>query len=169
MSKTGKCKKADQSLKALDAQVAAVTEHLICVYDVLAGICKKKPKAKSHTRVQELKQLPVKQGGLDFYIQFALVADDAEIEGAIVYGASREPCYPNSLWPNPDKKQQERPLACFFLDSLGKVSIKGKLQDEWWLTGTEADTQAAVEEMHYRVLDMIWRDALNWTNEPLLP
>lgn len=107
------------------------------------------------------------------YIDFRVLSDGDDIEGAIVYGALRDPCYPHSLWPNPNDKKEEKPLLRFSVNDIGRISTKGTLTDEWWLRATPKsapkDARKAVSEMHYRALDCICRDALNWVNEPYLP
>lgn len=194
---TGKCKKAMQSLRAVWQQASDVTERLVQAKKILHTTCSNDKEITDVTEVQNPDRILFEYHGLRFYMDFCLLSDENDIEGAIVYGVMREPRYPYSLWiaPITDNKQskkepdtgsskekskrEDKPLAHFAVNDLGKISIKGKLDDEWWLYDPKVDCdkdkdplgdrKKAVQEMHYRALDLIWRDALNWVNEPLLP
>ena len=168
-NETGKCKKANQCLKAVGTQVEAVEKRMIEAYNILVSICPEGNEVVADVKIVDLERIKVSHAGLDFHIKFCLVSDDDDIEGAIIYSALRKPSYPQTLKPNPEGKKEEKPLLSFSVDDLGKISSEGKLEDEWWLTGNGKDVHAAVEEMHYRALNLIWHDALNWVNEPLLP
>ncbi len=171
---TGKCKKAKQSLKAMETQVDHVEEKMVEAYNVLIAIDNSgQGEIASGAKIKELGRINIPRNGVNLYIDFCLVSDDNNVEGAIVYGALRKPRYPHSLWPNANVEEnwESRPLVCFSVDDLGKISNKGKLDDVWWLTheGDDSDVTKAVKEMHYRTLDLVWHDALNWVSEPLLP
>ena len=168
---TNKCKKAKQSLEAKRDRIKAnkkwlkmARKNLIAIAqttDKKAGINKRRIVLKGNNFAHE---------AFELYIDFVITAEDEDIEGAIVYGVLREPRYPYSIWANDNEKKEEKPLAFLSVNDQGKVSIKGKLDDEWWLSGKDKNEGVkAVQEMHHRVLDLIWLDALNWGNEPLLP
>lgn len=176
---TGKCTKAKQRLGAIEKRIAAVKAHMITAYNSLQSMVHpKKPKVAAKADMADLVRIDLPKHGIDLYIDFCLMSDDDDIEGAIVYGALRKPQFPDAFWPNADEKDkwEARPLACFAVSDLGEVTIKGKLDDEWWLSDTadkksvsDKQREKIVKELHYRALDLIWRDALNWVNEPLLP
>jgi len=151
-------------------QVKQIEDWLTKVRATLVATAKTTGK-KSNARTKRItltgKDLPHRR--VKLYVDFVITFDDEAAEGSIVYGALRKPRYPHSIGPNKRKTREEKPLASLSVSDQGKVCIKGKLHDEWWLTGNKRDVKAAVQEMHYRVLNHISSDALNWVNEPLLP
>jgi hypothetical protein len=46
-----------------------------------------------------------------------------------------------------------------------------QFEDEWWLQQEkeEKENKKVLAEIHYRAVEHIWKDALDWTNEDLLP
>ncbi len=44
------------------------------------------------------------------------------------------------------------------------IKSSGKLKGEWWI-----EDKSDLLELHYRALDLIWKDALDWANEIILP
>ncbi len=113
---------------------------------------------------------------LKFYIDFTVVVSEGDdltnIKGTIVYGTSRTLCFSNC--PANSKNQcqrttrcdglEDKPLISFDVTQHGMISSSGKLEGEWWIKD-----QSDLDELHYRTLDLIWKDALNWANEIVLP
>lgn len=177
---TGKSKKARHRVEVIGKeQVKAVTEKLKKARGELFEVVKKtsNPTETDKAPVSNLERIEFNCNEACFYIDFCLVSDDDHLEGAIVYGALRAPRYPYSLWGS-KKIKENRPLFSLSVDEYGKISAKGKLDDEWYFkSGAEKEekenekkeNEKALKEMHYRVLDLVWRDALNWGNEALLP
>jgi len=119
---------------------------------------------------------------MKFYIDFTLVASERDgqnnIKGSIIYGTNRTLCFLNCIFPNKgtddDCKNCERisrcdrledkPLISFEVTQHGMIQSSGKLEGEWWI-----EDKSDLLELHYRTLDLIWKDALDWTNEIILP
>jgi hypothetical protein len=118
------------------------------------------------------------------------------IEGAIIYGASRTLCF-NKIKDNKKKQCKTFEACCDHCERTGrcdgledKTFLKllinrygairsGELEDEWQLSLCAEDTGARTTKkdklakgiltgIHYRAMDKIWRDALEWTNENIL-
>lgn len=126
---------------------------------------------------------------LDFYIDFTLLAperdDTADIEGNIIYGTSRTLCFRECIFPeeNEECKRCERiarcdgledkPIIQFTVDRHAIIKSRGELDDEWQIEDTgeekENENKKNLRDLHYRTLDNIWKDALNWTNETIRP
>lgn len=173
---TGGCKKARKSLEAqIGSAEDVIMKPLRKAHSALMAILGQEEKTTGADKpVVALERIGFDKGGLALYIRFLLVSEDEDIKGAIVYGVAREPRYPYTLWSNSQGKEQweEKPLAFLSVDALGKISMKGKSNDQWWLSSShdvDEDDEEVAAEIHYRTLDLIWRDALNWVNEPLLP
>ena len=119
---------------------------------------------------------------LKFYIDFTVVASEhdeiTDIKGSIVYGTSRTLCFLNCIFPNrgtdDDCKNCERirrcdgledkPLISFEVSQHGMIQSSGKLEGEWWIKD-----KPDLDELHYRAIDLIWKEALDWANEIILP
>ncbi len=119
---------------------------------------------------------------LKFYIDFTVVASERDgqsnIKGSIIYGTSRTLCFSDCIYPNSkDPKTCERcqriskcdgledkPLISFEINQHGMIQSSGKLEGEWWIKD-----KSDLLELHYRALDLIWKDALDWANEIILP
>lgn len=134
--------------------------------------------------------------GLRFYVDFIVLPSSSnelpDLEGGIVYGAQRAQCFAscdigskhNSTSPKHVVALmrcdglEDKPLLKLSIDDHGKITESDKIDDEWWIGKSEgecadwvadAETKKSLQEMHCRVLRVIWRDALNWVNERLLP
>ncbi len=117
---------------------------------------------------------------LKFYIDFTLVASERDgqndIKGSIIYGTNRTLCFISSNNQNHCKECQEcqrtvrcdgledKPLISFEINQHGMIQSSGKLEGEWWIKD-----KSDLVELHYRALDLIWKDALDWANEIILP
>lgn len=126
---------------------------------------------------------------LDFYIDFTLLAperdDTADIEGNIIYGTSRTLCFRECIFPEESKKckrceriarcdgLEDKPIIQFTVDRHAIIKSRGELDDEWPIADTgeekENENKKNLRDLHYRTLDNIWKDALDWTNETIRP
>ena len=126
---------------------------------------------------------------LDFYIDFTLLAperdDTADIEGNIIYGTSRTLCFRKCIFPEESKKckrceriarcdgLEDKPIIQFTVDRHAIIKSRGELDDEWPIADTgeekENENKKNLRDLHYRTLDNIWKDALDWTNETIRP
>lgn len=136
--------------------------------------------------------------GLHFYIDFTVTASDREslvnIEGCIVYGVTRPLCFAECILPEGRTKEwagcdritrcdrfEDKPLVQFSVNRDGIIRSSDGLDDQWRILDTagkddatvsvnnEAENEMIVQDLHYRALDHIWKDALDWTNENVLP
>lgn len=117
---------------------------------------------------------------LKFYIDFTVVVSEGDdltnIKGSIVYGTSRTLCFSECIFPeklnNCEQCQrivrcdrlEDKPLIHFSVTQHGMIQSSGELEGEWWIEDDEN-----LLELHYRALDLIWREALDWANEIVLP
>ena len=117
---------------------------------------------------------------LRFYIDFSVVVsegdDQANIKGSIVYGTSRTLCFLKSNLPkrpeNCEKCErvgrcdglEDKPIIHFSVTQHGMIQSSAELEGEWWI-----GDKSNLLELHYRTLDLIWREALDWANEIVLP
>jgi hypothetical protein len=137
-----------------------------------------KKKRTMVTNVQ--KRIEFNFNHMKFYIDFTVVAserdDQSNIKGGIIYGASRTLCFSECIFPNNQNNCKEcqrtvrcdsledKPLISFEVTQHGMITSSGKLEGEWWIKD-----KPDLDELHYRALDLIWKDALDWTNEIILP
>ncbi len=126
------------------------------------------------------KRIDFKTNHLKFYIDFTLVSaerdDLIDIKGSIIYGASRTLCFTDCIYGDNRKKDklcqrinrcdglEDKPLISFDVTQHGMIQSSGKLEGEWWIKD-ELD----LDELHYRTLDLIWKEALDWANEIIVP
>ena len=132
---------------------------------------------------------------LKFYIDFTLVASERDgqsnIKGSIIYGTNRTLCF---IFPNNQNNCEEcqrtvrcdrledKPLISFEINQHGMIQSSGKLKGEWWIKGNDSGSPTMepqltgeikdkpdLDELHYRTLDLIWKEALDWANEIILP
>lgn len=133
-----------------------------------------------------LKKLPERiefsVNSLRFYIDFVVASlekdDLADIKGSIIYGTNRTLCFSDCIFPkkNDSKKcekcerivrcdrLEDKPLIQFSLDRNGIIKSNGDLKDEWYCEDKED-----LLDLHLRALGLIWKRALDWTNENILP
>lgn len=178
-NETGKCEKAIKAISAIKKQKEGIDKYLSEAHDLLhaivedSAICTLVEKEEKDPWGSE-KRIKFTVNDLGFHIDFLFAADGQDIEGVIVYGTSRKACYQDTRFPGAE--EEEKALMRFVVDDLGKICAEDKLSDEWWLTVAEQDNKKVeqdnkkmVSDLHFRALDLIWRDALNWRNENLMP
>ena len=188
---SGKGKKAFKRLKTMNTELVEINKKLELASTSLEEIikndknilaefrAKSKLLSKSKTRCMiEMapKRLEFQLERLKFYIDFTIIAsdhDDLIVNGSIIYGTSRTLCF--SDCPAPNNKNQcqrttrcdgleDKPLISFEVTQHGMIQSSGKLEGEWWI-----EDKSDLLELHYRALDFIWKEALDWTNEIILP
>jgi len=59
---------------------------------------------------------------------------------------------------------EDKPLIQFSVNRNGIIKSIDKLEDAMWTT-----EKKDLLNLHYRTLDFIWKDALDWANEIVLP
>lgn len=141
--------------------------------------CKHKEKARSMVKGVP-KRIEFGFNHLKFYIDFTVVVSEgddlANIKGSIVYGTIRTLCFSEYNIPkksnNCEKCErvgrcdglEDKPLIHFSVTQHGMIQSSGELEGEWWI-----GDKSNLLELHYRTLDLIWREALDWANEIVLP
>jgi len=140
---------------------------------------------KQRSMVENIpKRIEFKFNGLKFYIDFTVVASERDdlidMKGSIIYGARRTLCFSDCIYPNLKKQNncerceriarcdglEDKPLISFEVTKHGMIKSSGKLEGEWWI---EDKSKSDLVELHYRALDLIWKEALDWANEIILP
>lgn len=174
---TGKCTKAKAQLYARKKQIELTKKKLQCLAEALQSV--KQLSGEMSPRTDAMRsmaegmppRLVFSCNGVNFHIDFSLVADGDSTVGTIVYGTSRTACYPDTVFcgASAEGKEEERPLIQFMVNDMGRIRAKDKLDEEWWLSEDTKEVHKTVSELHFRVLEQIWADALNWTNENILP
>ncbi len=119
---------------------------------------------------------------LKFYIDFTVMASERDglsnIKGSIIYGTSRTLCFSDCIYPNLNKQNgcercerilrcdglEDKPLISFEVTPHGMIKSSGKLEGEWWI-----NDKPDLDELHYRTLDINWKEALDWANEIIVP
>jgi hypothetical protein len=135
---------------------------------------------------------------VDFTLQTANNGEGPDVEGVIIYGTSRTLCFKEWPFPEqPDvpmaQKAEDRkccdritrcdgledkPLLRYMVNRHGRIR-SAEIDDEWWIVplGTDdtknkkliKENQETLADLHYRAIDRIWSDAVDWTNEKILP
>lgn len=119
---------------------------------------------------------------IEFHIDFTVVpsghGDEIISKGSIVYGTRRERYGAGQNVP------EDRAFVEFFVNKHGMIQSNGGIEGEWWI-GKEYKEEGDIKdekeketrdkqldqvaELHFRALNHIWKDAVTWTNETLLP
>ncbi len=195
----GKCKKALHRLIALNEEIVAIEKQLkeaaeklgelpnntvetLKYHEVVPKCLVKLGKSKEPEKQRSMvdsapKRIEFEFNWLKFYIDFTLVASERDgqniIKGSIIYGTNRTLCF---IFPNNQNKCKEcqrtvrcdgledKPLISFEVTQHGMIQSGGKLEGEWWI-----EDKSDLLELHYRALDLIWKEALDWANEIILP
>lgn len=193
----GKGEKALRRLIAINSGIKALKDKLDRAAKNLISIIEDKESLKGFSVTSVLISKSKKQrnmldvlpkriefdfNNLRFYIDFALTSlekdDHTDIKGSIIYGTNRTLCFSDCLFPekNDSKKcencerivrcdrLEDKPLVQFSLNQNGMIKSNGDLNDEWWI-----EEKKDLLDLHLRALDLIWKRALAWTNENILP
>ena len=192
-----KTKKSLHRLSAINDEVGKINDQLCEAAKKLSDIVADKDKIlknfklKSDPKKSQKKQRAMIYGTperigfgfnhLKFYIDFTVVVSEGDdltnIKGSIVYGTSRTLCFLECIFPKkPNDCEkcervvrcdglEDKPLIHFSVTQHGMIQSSGELEGEWWI---EEDKSNLVE-LHYRALDLIWKQALDWSNENILP
>lgn len=120
----------------------------------------------------------------EFYIDFTVSTSEHEGKvipmGSIIYGTSRE------RYGEEKNIQENKPLLEFSVNKNGLVESNRGVTGKWWIGERHKAKDETTEEkkneskdrakqldelceMHFRAMRHIWKDALKWTNENLLP
>ena len=196
---SGKGEKASDRLKAIRDEADDIKMIVGTIADCLANVVKQignelEPNSeRERTDRQKLRgmisglprRIEFIWNGLRFYIDFTLltpeVEDATDLRGSIVYGANRTLCFVECIFPEEGGCKgcqritrcdglEDKPLIQFSVDRLGIIKSTGEIDDEWRIKDIEDDTKnKRLGELHCRALDHIWKDALSWTNENILP
>lgn len=130
---------------------------------------------------------------LRFYIDFTLISsqdnNSGAVKGSIVYGTNRTKCFrcdntePYGLGTDCEgcqliercDKLEDRPLVEFLVNKQGMIESGRSVDGEGWISELYPEERdktkqlAEVASMHFQALRHIWKEALKWTNENLLP
>lgn len=193
---SGKGKKALDRLEAIRNEADNIKGIISTIANRLAEVVEKASVKLEPKSEQEINKLQKLRGmisglpkriefpcyGLRFYIDFTLLApegdDPADLRGSIIYGTNRTLCFQECVFPEEEECKrcqritrcdglEDKPIIQFTIDRHGIVKSTGELDDEWRIKGKEIEEKLL--DLHYRTLDHIWKDALNWTNENILP
>ena len=147
----------------------------------------KKPPGKLRGMISSLPdRVEFTCNSLKFYIDFTLLATESDnsnsIKGSIIYGISRTLCFSDCIFPKDTEKckrceritrcdgLEDKPMIQFTVDRHGIVRSKGELDEEWRIVNEQDEEgKKKLSEFLNCTLDYIWKDALDWTNERMLP
>jgi hypothetical protein len=177
---TAKGKKAKNKLDEVGEAIKKIKAQLDkarATLEKTANPVSKDEKKKRSMVAIAPERIEVDFNSMKFYIDFTVVASERDgqsnIKGSIIYGTSRTLCF---IFPNNENNCKEcqrtvrcdgledKPLISFEVSQHGMIQSSGKLEGEWWIK----DIPDLVE-LHYRALDLIWKEALDWANEIILP
>ncbi len=185
-----------RAIRGIVDDLKNIQENLstIIVQDV--GHVNKRNKQKKRCAVEGIpERIEFKKNSLDFYIDFTLETSEGDdmpsVKGGIVYGATRPLCFADCIYEKKNNGEcklcerivrcdgrEDKPLIKFTINRHGLIKSSGELDDEWWIVQIENEETKKVtmndncknlSELYYRALDHIWKDALDWTNENILP
>ncbi len=194
---TGKGRKAQDRLEAINSQVEIVDGKLTKAKDTLQSVLASCKIIENLTETEKKRssignapdRIEFQINSLPFYIDFTISAVENEgltsVEGCIVYGVNRPLCFLKCLFPKTDgckycdrvprcDRFEDKPLVKFSINRDGILRSSGDLDDQWRISDTgkedeEEENKKNILDLNYRALDHIWRDALDWTNENILP
>ena len=164
-------------MKYINVEIGEIIKKLKDASSGFQKIIGKSNVQKQRSMIEEAPKLQFKTYQLQFYIDFTVVAsegdDPTDIKGSIIYGGNRTLC---CLFQENSKKcnlcerikrcdgLKDKPLIQFSVSRTGMIKSRGELEDEWWIK-EEGD----LADLHYRALDHIWKDSIDWTNENISP
>ena len=191
---TGKGKKAARRLCTLKCEIEAIYKKLKIAAENLEYVIKDDDnilktfdvkseftaKSKQRSMIQnEPKRIEFKLNDFRYYIDFTHIVSESDelidMKGSIVYGANRTLCFTECILPDGSKcdncgriarcdRLEDKPLIQFLVNQHGIIHSSGKLDDEWIV-----DDKEDLRDLHLRAVDIIWKEALEWTNENILP
>ena len=157
-------------------------QDIIKILHVLSGQKKRSMVANVPNRID------FEFNSLKFYIDFTLVATERDgqsnIKGSIIYGTSRTLCFSDCIYLNLKEQNncercerisrcdglEDKPLISFEVTQHGMIQSSGKLEGQWWIEDqTDPEGRTDLLELHYRAIDLIWKEALDWANEIIVP
>lgn len=187
----GKGKKAYKRLKYINVEIGEIIKKLEKLHKFFGEIIESSDFQKIGGKINDLhkqrsmideapKRIEFMSNQLKFYIDFTIVPsegdDPTDIKGSIIYGANRTLCFKDCLFQENSEKcklcerinrcdgLEDKPLIQFSVNKTGMIKSRGELEDEWWIKEKED-----LVNLHYRALDHIWKDSIDWTNENISP
>ncbi len=121
-------------------------------------------------------RIEFEENHLKFYIDFTITCQESEypfkILGSIIYGTSRKMCFtkcPEGCTLLDCQRNvrcdglEDKPLIEFTVGDDKLIKSSGILEDEFIIVVD------GLTDLHFRTLVIIWKDALDWSNEKLIP
>jgi len=185
-----KKEKAKNKLDAVEAQANEIIKKLKIIAELFSkmGLPGEEKESKKRRAMVEnvANRFEFKCIGLNFYIDFTLLShgdDLTDIRGSIIYGVNRPLCFVDCIFPETNEETndkscdriarcdqfEDKALVQFSVDRHGLIKSNGGLKDEWWVKDRGPKSKKGLEDLHYRNLCEIWNEALDWTNETILP
>ncbi len=159
---TGKGKKAFQKLEAIKEELDSIKKQLKGAREIIEA----ETNRGTDIEKDSLKRVKFESYGFKFYVDFAIApsesSDPTNIQGIIVYGVTRTLCLPDLIMKG--EELETKSLIQFSVNHHGIIQSNGAFEDTWWLKDKEQ-----VLDLHYRALDHIWGQALDWVNENIVP
>lgn len=114
---------------------------------------------------------------VDFRILTSDLSKDSELVGCIIYSATRRRINGYQRLNALERtlfSYDKKPFISVLVDPDGRVTAPGAFEEEWWVysgskTPSEYHYEELTAEIHYMVRDKIWKRALVWSNEGVLP
>jgi len=182
---TEKSRKACNKLIAIDSEIDEIVNKLIYIKGLYDEIMEADSK---HCAIRNRVNLFVNDFpehiafnslGIVFYIDFTIINSgpaSADIAGSIVYGVCKKVPSLDSSPENGDgyDELKYKPLTQLVVDQHGMIQSDGKISDEWWIKDEEKERKREYHikqlgDLHYRTLEAIWKEALDWINEDIVP
>ena len=175
---SGKGRKAFRKLEAIQKELRSIEDQLREARNILEKEASdfresedtgkdSDPKKTQYTEEGLPKRVKFESYGLKFYIDFTIApsenSDPTNIQGIIVYGVRRTLCLPDLIMKG--EELETKSLIQFSVNRHGMIQSSGAFEDTWWLK----DEEKSLPDLHYRALDHIWGQALDWVNENIVP
>lgn len=146
---------AFELLGNLDKAAEEVKKRLEAVLKEIKKIEKESASEDAGPHAGELNRLKFKRIGVTFYVDFALAAtgDEMALEGKVIYGALRSAATENDI---KYKLLFECPVS-----KNGLIKDPGGIKGQWIIKQDKSN----FADVHFLILQNIWKDALNWSND----
>lgn len=114
---------------------------------------------------------------IDFRISTSDLSKDSELVGCVIYSATRRRINGYQRLKKSEYtlfSYDKKPFISVLVDPDGRVTAPGAFEEEWWVysdskTPSEYHYEELAAEIHYMVRDKIWKRALFWRDEGVLP
>lgn len=164
---------AREHLESLQREVRSVTNQLIRFRDGLVerfGTGTKSTPRRRRWGRDLPEGLIFDRLGVEFYVEFSIASGRgaAELEGAITWGATRPLCFlacPEGKRDDCQRvarcdQREDKALLTARMSKFGVITNVPGLKGSW-----SNEEPGRLIELHYRVLERVWRDALEWVGE----